>query len=203
MPRELFYKLSEKKKNRLFECAKDEFTDYSFEDASINRIIQNAKISRGSFYLYFKNKLDIYFYVLSENRNLIVNNFVNAIENKESIFDVFLGIYDMLIKYIYSSDRKFVEKIIVNLNPKTILYFLSGIAEREMNFSIDYQKLADYDKLNINSKSDLIDILEMLTTITITEFCMVFLERYSEEDGKNHLFKKFNCLKNSIYRTDM
>ncbi len=41
-----------------------EFSEKSFEDASLNRILKNAGISKGTFYYHFKNKEDIYFFLL-------------------------------------------------------------------------------------------------------------------------------------------
>ena len=64
MPYPTFYKLDENKQNIILNQAKIEFSNYLFEDASINRIIKEINISRGSFYLYFKNKEDLYFFML-------------------------------------------------------------------------------------------------------------------------------------------
>ena len=45
--------------------AKKEFSKSLFKDASINNIIKMANIPRGSFYMYFESKEDIYFYLLN------------------------------------------------------------------------------------------------------------------------------------------
>ena len=66
MPRESFNNLSQEKKNRIFSAAKIEFIRHPYEEVSINRVIKNAKISRGSFYLYFENKEDLYYFVLND-----------------------------------------------------------------------------------------------------------------------------------------
>ena len=56
MPTNTFLNLPIEKKKKIMNAAKSEFVEYSFYDASINRIIKNAGISRGSFYMYFENK---------------------------------------------------------------------------------------------------------------------------------------------------
>ena len=53
MPKQTFYNLEKDKKDRLIEACLEEFSSYTFTDSSINRIIKNAEISRGSFYQYF------------------------------------------------------------------------------------------------------------------------------------------------------
>lgn len=64
MPKDNFYHLDQNKQALIVQAAFEEFSSQPYMDASINKIVQKSKISRGSFYLYFKDKLDIYFYVI-------------------------------------------------------------------------------------------------------------------------------------------
>ncbi|MBA4603099.1 TetR/AcrR family transcriptional regulator [Thermoactinomyces mirandus] len=52
------------KKAELLNAALDEFTKKTYEDASLNRIIKNAGISKGTFYYHFKDKQTLYLYLL-------------------------------------------------------------------------------------------------------------------------------------------
>lgn len=67
MPTERFYRLPEAKKQVIREAAIKEFARVPFDKASINQIIQNADISRGSFYTYFEDKQDVVRYIFEEN----------------------------------------------------------------------------------------------------------------------------------------
>lgn len=67
MPTERFYRLPEAKKQIIREAAIKEFARVPFDKASINQIIQNADISRGSFYTYFEDKQDVVRYIFEEN----------------------------------------------------------------------------------------------------------------------------------------
>ena len=59
MPTERFLRLPDHKKEVIQNAAIEEFARVPFEKASINKIIQQANISRGSFYTYFEDKQDI------------------------------------------------------------------------------------------------------------------------------------------------
>ena len=59
MPTERFNKLPEEKKKAIRDAAMEECIRVPFEKVSINKIIQNAGISRGSFYTYFEDKRDV------------------------------------------------------------------------------------------------------------------------------------------------
>ena len=67
MPTERFYRLPEAKKQVIRQAAIKEFARVPFLKASINQIIQNADISRGSFYTYFEDKQDVVRYIFEDN----------------------------------------------------------------------------------------------------------------------------------------
>ena len=61
-----FLKLPEEKKKRILQAGFQEFARYPYRDASINRIIKEAEISRGSFYTYFEDKMGLLCFILAE-----------------------------------------------------------------------------------------------------------------------------------------
>lgn len=199
MPRVAFDNLKPKKKKQIFRASKSAFTLNAYEDVSISQIIKDAGISRGSFYLYFENKLDLYLYVLSYNRNELSKTFINGINEHKSLFDIFTDLFDELIDYLSQEDPLFIERTILNLNPQIILYFVSGFKNTN-GTDIDYTLIGDYDKLKINDEKDLKIILEMLTSLIIMEYSFVLLKRYLIEESKANLIKKFTFIQNSIYK---
>jgi AcrR family transcriptional regulator len=55
-----FANLDEDKQQAILQAAAEEFAAKGFEAASINQIIENAGISKGSMYYYFEDKADLY-----------------------------------------------------------------------------------------------------------------------------------------------
>jgi AcrR family transcriptional regulator len=64
MPRPRFNKLSEEKRERIMEAAAKEFSMYGFEQASLNRILTEAGVSKGAAYYYFDDKADVFMTVV-------------------------------------------------------------------------------------------------------------------------------------------
>src|SRR5512145_202657 len=64
MPKQTFLNLPEEKRQAVVNAAVDEFADYGFEASSINRIVANSGISKGSFYQYFEDKMDVFRYLM-------------------------------------------------------------------------------------------------------------------------------------------
>ena len=69
MPSDTFLKLSKEKQNSLIESAILEFSENTYNEASINKIINRIKLPRGSFYMYFNDKYDLYTYILKTYLN--------------------------------------------------------------------------------------------------------------------------------------
>ena len=65
MPKQTFLNLPEEKRTVIVNAAIDEFAEYGFESASINRIVANSSISKGSFYQYFEDKRDVFMHLLA------------------------------------------------------------------------------------------------------------------------------------------
>ncbi|MCA9300310.1 MAG: TetR/AcrR family transcriptional regulator [Phycisphaerales bacterium] len=59
-PRPRFHRLEPDKKAAILQAAALEFAEHGYEDASLNRIIESAGISKGAMYYYFDDKADLY-----------------------------------------------------------------------------------------------------------------------------------------------
>ncbi len=68
MPTERFYRLPEEKKRIIRDAAFKEFARVPIDKVSINQIIKEADISRGSFYTYFEDKWDVLGYIFEESQ---------------------------------------------------------------------------------------------------------------------------------------
>ena len=64
MPKPTFFNLPEEKRQKLIDCALDEFAGRDYDSASISQIVARAGIAKGSLYQYFDNKEDLYSYLL-------------------------------------------------------------------------------------------------------------------------------------------
>ncbi len=71
MPTQRFLNLKDSKKNAILEAAANEFARVPYSAVSINQIIKEAEISRGSFYTYFEDKDDLMRYMLRGFRDTL------------------------------------------------------------------------------------------------------------------------------------
>ena len=80
MPTATFYNLPAEKRERLLAAARAEFAQVPYEDASINRIIRAAGIPRGSFYMYFTDKEELFHYLMEEYGALLEKEMAALLE---------------------------------------------------------------------------------------------------------------------------
>lgn len=101
MPKATFYNLSEGKKNRIFAAALQEFSVRTFSQSSLNQIIKNAGIPKGSFYQYFENKEDLYLYLMEAPAKEKIEIF-NNLKETDPDADVF--------EVVMNATRRFLER---------------------------------------------------------------------------------------------
>lgn len=120
MPSKTFLNLPEEKRQKLLKAATDEFSNTSFFDASINKIINNANISRGSFYMYFEGKEELFEYILdSYSSNLIEIVKKELINSNGDLRESFINLYDELLIRISKIKYKiFFRNVFLFLNLK-------------------------------------------------------------------------------------
>ena len=83
MPTQRFLKLKDEKKRVILEAAVHEFSRVPYSAASINQIIKEAGISRGSFYTYFADKDDLMQYMLRGFRDSFQDKVIEALKKEE------------------------------------------------------------------------------------------------------------------------
>ncbi len=82
------------KREELLRAALDEFSVKKYEEASLNSIIKKASISKGTFYYHFKDKQELYLFLLESSVKIkwefINRNFIESEkEVKNDIFEKF------------------------------------------------------------------------------------------------------------------
>jgi AcrR family transcriptional regulator len=99
MPKETFHKLKSNKKQQFIEAAVKEFSSHNYDQASINVIIKQLGIARGSVYQYFNDKLDLWLF-LKEHCEQVKLSYIQSINRFE--YPDFWSYYKAL--YIHGID---------------------------------------------------------------------------------------------------
>jgi AcrR family transcriptional regulator len=98
---EAFNRISEEKRNKIFDSAINEFAEHGYESANINNIALKAEVSIGSMYKYFKNKEDLYLTII----HFGVESLKGILEKTISGEGDLLGKIEKIIRAIQSYSR--------------------------------------------------------------------------------------------------
>ena len=202
MPKDTFIKLPEDKKEKILKAAKKEFSRTSIDKASIQNIIQDAGIPRGSFYQYFEDKEDILYYLMKEHANKMNEKMEDTLRNSNGdIFQMFIKMYEYFTtEHIDKEDKEFIKNIFQNLRTDDYLFF-DKIHKIKPKNIVEFYDLVDKNKYKIETKEDFKIITKMLCTITEKAVAVSF--RYSsKEEAKNNYLKQLEILKYGIQKNN-
>ncbi|MEQ2443223.1 TetR/AcrR family transcriptional regulator [Pseudoflavonifractor sp. CLA-AP-H29] len=95
MPSTTFFNLPAEKREKLLSAARAEFARVPYAEASINKMIQTADIPRGSFYMYFRDKEELFLYLAGEYGKRLTALMEELLERRQGdIFAAFLDLFD-------------------------------------------------------------------------------------------------------------
>lgn len=148
MPSKTFYNLDKAKQERLIQKAMNEFSIHKYQDVSINKIIANANISRGSFYMYFTDKEELFEYLIDLKMQSLDS------EAKKIIKSVNGNLREFFIKLFYKLTENFDDTM--NIGILKNVFMFNRLREKNLENPnhklflavkdyIDTTNLKDYD----------------------------------------------------------
>ena len=168
MPTTTFLNLPPEKQERLLDAATREFSKKPYNDASLNQIIQDAGIPRGSFYMYFQDKEDLFRYLLRGYMDQMVMVLEESLLREQGdVFAALLRLYD------YTREKR-REQTLGGMGAMTAIASRNhGMQKNVLLEMVDsdrvlqrLQELVNPDLLDLRREGDLGNILGVLLTVT-------------------------------------
>lgn len=153
---------------KLLSSAFQLFIENGFDNTSIDEITKNSKVAKGTFYLYFKDKIDIRNKLIIEKSSEVVEMAYKHIQaqNYENREDKIIAFCDYIINYL-SNDKALLS--LIHKNISTSLY--KAVLEKNDSDNIIVKVLNELQKEfeeTFTSEEFLINlfiILEMLGAV--------------------------------------
>lgn len=197
MPRQTFFNLPIEKKQTLIQAAKKEFSRAPLSDASIANIVKEAEIPRGSFYQYFDDKEDLYFFLLNEHAKERQAEFIVTIQkNNGDIIKSITEAFHEVLKEIESGDtRNFYRNVFLNLNYKTEKAFLSNFNMNAFNKQYtEIKHLINTEKLNVTDEEEVYHIVQIFATVMMQNLVQKSAKNLSNDDVIQNFTMQVNLL---------
>ena len=203
MPTLTFNNLPEEKKNIIIEASIKEFKRALLTDASINKIIKDANISRGSFYTYFKDINDLYTYSLNSYKEKIIKTIKLALsETNGDLLETTKKSYEKILK-LCSKDKQLFKNIFLNFNYNVSIRNKMYEENLENKYKIvELISQIKKENLNINTEEELFYIIDIIIGFIMHGLIDLFMDKEKEERVKEILDKQLEILKRGIYKED-
>lgn len=198
MIKKTFYNLPYEKRKRITDAVIKEFMERPNEKVSINRIIKTAEISRGSFYQYFDDKVDL-IEIITKTMFEESNNKAKEIL-KLSCGDLFVMYIKMFDYFGDYSSQKQTMKIMRNIvdsfkaNDDLVSEYLKNrfnmaLTNNEIYTMVDRQNLKFQDNESVKC------LIEILTQVLKNAIFDVFVAVSDREEVRERLIKKIDIIK--------
>ncbi len=201
MPSSTFLNLPAQKQERLLEAATREFSSRPFSEASINQIIKDAGIPRGSFYMYFTDKEELFRYVISGYVNQLLMVIRECVLRAGGdLFQAMLDLFDYVCK---QSERKELGGMgamagIIGCNSGMQKNTLLGLLDRETILQA-LRDTVDPESLDLQREEDLRDILAVVLSVT-GPLLYSGIQSTEREASRAHLENILNICKRGMGR---
>ena len=198
MIKKTFYNLPYEKRKRITDAVIKEFMERPNEKVSINRIIKTAEISRGSFYQYFDDKVDL-IEIITKTMFEESNNKAKEIL-KLSCGDLFVMYIKMFDYFGDYSSQKQTMKIMRNIvdsfkaNDDLVSEYLKNrfnmaLTNNEIYTMVDRQNLKFQDNESVKC------LIEILTQVLKNAIFDVFVAGSDREEVREQNKKKIDIIK--------
>ena len=165
MPSSTFLNLPAEKQEKLLEAATREFSHRPFNEASINQIIKEAGIPRGSFYMYFADKQELFAYLLEDFGRQMEERISRLLDGRRGdLFAAFLDLYDEMAR---ERERGEVQELMDIFRCNRQLS--PGVFVRQEGKDSRMERLAgriDQSLLDLRRAEDLENLFHLLVTVT-------------------------------------
>lgn len=146
-----FINLSENKRQAILQSAVSEFARLGYQKASLNNIVKDASIAKGSLYQYFQNKEALFNYIFEQFTQLVKRT-VQASKNDTSpdffskvrqvlwagihFVDQFPDYFQVYLKVLFEEDVPGREKLLAKVHLFSSEYFGPLCIEAQKNGEI-------------------------------------------------------------------
>lgn len=199
MPKSTFYKISEEKQNRIINAGRNEFLNVPYSKVSINKIIREAGIPHGSFYQYFEDKEDLFYYLLKEQKNEVLEILLNELNKaKGNLFASIEKNIDKLVEFVYGENRETARMLFAE--PKILETVWMAIMKDETcqeQMSGRLLDKIDSSILDVENEEELITLLNILGVVVRDSIGKLFLysDRICAREARDMFCVRIRTLK--------
>lgn len=147
----------DKVKNMIFEAALKNFSKFGYDQAKMDDIAKSANVSKGTLYLYFQSKEDLFYHMCKQSSQNLIDVRSGLFKQKSKLVSDLGKFYDDLVTKQKETERSWVEGIAESLrNQKlrqTIIHQRNELEELVTEFLKQMKKDDDFFRDDVDLKT--------------------------------------------------
>ena len=201
MPKETFFNLEEHKKATIIEAAKKEFTENELHKARVSNIIKEAGIPRGSFYQYFEDIDDLYYYIIDDSFDKLFEEGYKHSERTNNIFE-YIKLTFEVDYHAYSNEKrhKFMRNVFKSIGSNA--EYIQHHNSRRNDYIGTVLSHMDLSNVKINDKEELVKLYEFLQHIKRQVIQGALMKNLTFEEAKQELEWHLEIMKHGLLKEE-
>jgi len=201
MPKDTFFNLPEAKRLKILKSAREEFTENELYKSRVSNIIKNAGIPRGSFYQYFEDLDDLYYYVIEDVFDHMFSVGEKYAEDTSDLFEFSVNSFEYDYD-AYTNDKK--HRFMMNV--------LKSISVNEEYIELHKKKRTDYilgilakfdlSNIRFTSQEELIKMYQMIQDVKRNVIHKSLMDKLSKEEAKKEIYFYIDILRNGLMKEE-
>ena len=204
MPTDTFYRLPESKREHVLSALQSEIARSPFENFSINNVLRDSGISRGSFYQYFRSKEDIYLYFLAGYQKSILSFATKKLSGcGGDLFEALESSFRFAVRMLcYKDSREFRHNLFCNMWMYEMLFQKGMYGESISDETHAFLNEIDRSRLNLANDAELQTLVEICMTLSLKEAAGICMADKGEEEVNENFARKLALLRKAYQKQD-
>jgi AcrR family transcriptional regulator len=182
MPKETFYNLDENKKVKIIKAAIVEFTNHELHKARVSNIIKVAGIPRGSFYQYFEDIDDLYYFIIDDTFNKIFEEGNKSANETNDLFEYTIITFKKdLDGYTNDKRHKFIKNVVNSIGDNT--EYLTEHNKKRKEYINGVLDRMDLSNIRIKQRDELVRVYELLQNLKKMVIHQSIMKDLKEEES--------------------
>ncbi|KFZ27341.1 MAG: hypothetical protein KQ78_00391 [Candidatus Izimaplasma bacterium HR2] len=201
MPKDTFFNLVEEKRLKIIKAAKAEFLDNPLRKARVSNIVTVAGIPRGSFYQYFEDLDDLYYFIVEEVFAEIFNAGYVYSEMTDDLFE--------FVKISFDFDYRGFKKESRHKYMTNVFQSIAGNVEYLEQFNVKRIKYIEeiLDRLDLSNikytkREDHVKMYQMIQDLKISTIKKTLVNNLTKEEAFTEFEWYLDILKNGLLKEE-
>ena len=201
MPKDTFFNLEEGKRIKIIKAAKAEFLNKPLRKARVSNIVTKASIPRGSFYQYFEDLDDLYYYIVEEVFTEIFDAGFSYSEMTNDLFEFAkISFYFDYQGFKKESRHKYMSNVFRSISGNN--EYLEMYNKKRTKYIEDILDRLDLSNIRFNTREEQIKMYQMIQELKISVINRTMMKNLSKEEAFSEFEWYLDILKTGLLKEE-